>query len=154
MSPARTTTDTLQIALRDVQKKFSVSSYHIRRIVQEILRAERVKRTGEITVCLLDDRSIRLLHKRFLRENTPTDVITFNLGAGSKRENLVADIAISTDTALRNAKLFGTSPRYEVFLYLAHGMLHLLGYTDNTISRRKLMERKAMCILARLGITR
>jgi len=53
-----------------------------------------------------------------------------------------ADIVISTDTAVRNARIFKTNRFYELHLYLVHGLLHLLGYDDSNRKQIQLMRRK------------
>ena len=56
---------------------------------------------------------IKRANRRFLRQNSSTDVLAFGMNQG-KTKYLIADIMISTDTALQNAKLFKTLPLYEV----------------------------------------
>ena len=55
---------------------------------------------------------------------------------------LEADIIVSSDTAIRNAKEYKTSPEHELKLYVIHGVLHLLGYDDHTNKERLLMRKK------------
>jgi len=75
-------------------------------------------------------------------------VIAFDLSLDKKK--ILADIAISTDTAIRQAKIFKTSPLYETYLYVVHGVLHIIGYRDATFKQRKLMDEKAHYILEKL----
>ena len=95
---------------------------------------------GEITVCFMDDKQIRELNLLYLGCDSPTDVISFNNSADN--EKLSADIAISTDTALRNARIFKTKPQDEIYLYVIHGVLHLLGYNDNNKKNKLIMQKK------------
>ena len=76
-----------------------------------------------------------------------TDVIAFD---SSKKKNLIADIAISADTAVRNAKIYNSTPLDELYLYVIHGLLHIIGYKDNKASNRKIMDAKAKNILLTL----
>jgi len=75
------------------------------------------------------------LNLKFLHKNWPTDVLAFCDRASS-------DIVISTDTAIRNAKIFKTSRVYELQLYLVHGLLHLLGYDHANPRQRQIMRQK------------
>lgn len=86
----------------------------------------------------------------YLAQDCPTDVIAFDL-SGDKKE-ILADVAISTDTAIRQARVFKTSPAYETYLYVVHGILHILGYDDKTAKESKIMEQKAVGILTSLNI--
>lgn len=87
----------------------------------------------------------------YLGELCPTDCISFQT-VDSKR-CLIADIAVSTDTAVRQGRLYKTSALYETYLYVVHGVLHALGYDDNTNRKRALMQKKAETILTAVGIS-
>src|SRR3954471_16970524 len=76
----------------------------------------------EVTVVLVSDHRMAEVHGRFMNDPTPTDVITFDHG----------EILISTETAKRQARQFGTSFVQELRLYLVHGLLHLSGFDDKT----------------------
>jgi len=80
-----------------------------------------------------------VLNLKYLGKNQPTDVLSFD-SSGAERK--CADIIISTQTAIRNAKAFKTTPLFELNLYLVHGLLHILGYDDKTHQQRKLIRRK------------
>jgi probable rRNA maturation factor len=79
----------------------------------------------------VSDRRIAELHRRFLNEPDPTDVITFQHG----------EIVISAETAQRQARAFRTSLEHELCLYIAHGLLHLRGYDDKTPAGAAEMKR-------------
>lgn len=81
-----------------------------------------------------------------------TDVISFNLSERFKSDITYADIVISTDRAVYNAKIFNTGSLYELYLYVVHGVLHLLGYDDRNTKQRQLMDEKAARILSILKI--
>lgn len=85
----------------------------------------------ELSVILVSDRRMAQLHRRFLQQAGPTDVITFQHG----------EIFVSTETARRQARLFGTSLDHELRLYLAHGLLHLHGFDDTTPALAAEMKR-------------
>ena len=63
-----------------------------------------------------------LLHRKFLGQRGPTDVMTFQHG----------EIFISVETARRHARAFGNSLLREIKLYIVHGLLHLHGFDDQT----------------------
>ncbi|MCM8801421.1 MAG: rRNA maturation RNase YbeY [Candidatus Omnitrophica bacterium] len=123
----------------------------IKELVLKSLSLEGIKKkTVNINICFLDDIKIKKLNQRFLAKNIPTDVIAFNLS--SNKKTILADIAISTETALRNAKIFKTSPFYEIYLYIIHGLLHILGYDDKTERQKKIIQKKAEYILDKLKL--
>ncbi|MEW6074690.1 MAG: rRNA maturation RNase YbeY [Candidatus Omnitrophota bacterium] len=108
-------------------------------------------KAGELTICFVHDAQIQTLNSRFLKIQKPTDVLAFKLSA--KNEEFRADIIISAETALRNAAEFGTSPFFELSLYVAHGILHLQGYDDKTVKGTQQMYRRAVGILKKNNIS-
>lgn len=98
---------------------------------------------SDVNVVLVSDRRMAALHRRFLNESGPTDVITFQHG----------EIFISTETAKRQARSFGTSFEHELRLYLAHGLLHLHGLDDKTSAGAAEMKRLQEELVAKLGGT-
>ena len=66
---------------------------------------------------------------------------------------MVADIVVSTDAAARNAKVYRSTPAYEAYLYVAHGILHCVGYDDASARERAVMQHKAEKILSSCNIT-
>jgi probable rRNA maturation factor len=109
------------------------------------LSSEGVKKPGELTICFVDDKKIRELNLKFLGRNRATDVLTFDISSNNKA--IFADVIISTDTASRNARIFKSTPLRELYLYVVHGVLHILGYKDETTGQRKIMEEKARRVL-------
>lgn len=105
-----------------------------------------LKREGaagkELDVLVTDDRRIAKLHKDFLNDPTPTDVISFGLPKGSPeaREGYLGDVVASAQTAKRVAAGYGQTPEQELERYCVHGTLHLLGYDDHKPSDRKKMH--------------
>jgi len=96
-------------------------------------------RLREIFVLIVSDRRMSALHRQFLNEIGPTDVITFSHG----------EIFISAETARRHAGQFRNSLVRELQLYVVHGLLHLHGFDDGTKVEARKMERAQKRILAR-----
>jgi probable rRNA maturation factor len=80
------------------------------------------------------------LHRRFLHERGPTDVITFQHG----------EIFVSTETARRQARRFGTSLKHELRLYIVHGLLHLHGFDDKDARSSAQMKRTQEKLVAKV----
>ena len=91
-------------------------------LIKNILKNEKAK--GRINLVLMSDREIKKLNRKFRKKNKATDVLAFPMG----EEGILGDIAISVETAKRNAKHFGISYRHELKRLVVHGVLHLLGY--------------------------
>jgi len=78
------------------------------------------------------------LHRQFLGQTGPTDVLTF----------LHGEIFISVETAKRHARMFENPFTRELQLYIVHGLLHLHGFDDRKRTDARKMERMQKRILA------
>ena len=128
-----------KISVRNLQRKISVNVAELERFskyaVQHSLQLPKRRRTdlrelSEIFIGLISDRRMALLHRKFLGQSGPTDVLTFQHG----------EIFISVDTARRHAHAFQSSLLRELKLYIAHGLLHLHGFDDETPSESHKMK--------------
>ncbi len=135
----------IKVNILNLQKKIPVGKLllsKIRTVVRQTILSEMVKETREISLCLVDDKTIKQLNRKYFGKSSPTDVIAFATG----------DVAVSTDTAIINASIFKTAPLYELLLYVSHGTLHVLGYEDKTARERAVMEHKAALVLKEIGM--
>jgi probable rRNA maturation factor len=84
---------------------------------------------GDVEVLLTDDATLRRLNRSFRGKNKATDVLSFPAAENPDgyAGNYAGDLAISLDTAARQAAAFGHSLRDEVRILLLHGLLHLSG---------------------------
>jgi len=85
---------------------------------------------GEVHVLLAGDTTLRRLNRQFRGKNKPTDVLSFP--AGEQPGDVAGDLAISLDTAARQAARFKHSLRDEVRVLMLHGTLHLAGFDHET----------------------
>ncbi|MBL9088081.1 MAG: rRNA maturation RNase YbeY [Planctomycetia bacterium] len=104
----------------------------------------------EIEVQALSDAEIRRVNRRFLGHDWATDVVSFPLSPPDA-PRLVGALAVSRDTACREAARRGHSPYDEWMLYVVHGTLHLLGHDDHAPRARARMRRAEAEVLAAIG---
>jgi probable rRNA maturation factor len=98
------------------------------------------------TIAFVSDDRIRQLNRQFRGVNKATDVLSFPAG----EESNLGDVAVSIDTAARQAKENGLSLDEEIAQLILHGLLHLSGYdheTDNgEMNRLELRLRRTLGI--------
>jgi len=124
---------------------------------RKIATAPWVKRTKEmlqamgsenssVTVAFVSDSRIRELNQRFRGIDKATDVLSFP----AEEERQLGDIAISIETAARQAKENGLTLNGEIAQLILHGLLHLSGYdheTDNgEMNKEELRLRKKLAL--------
>ena len=135
-----------EISVRNVQRIVPVNIGDLetfaKRAVRLCIKTRRKKQTelmrlGEIFVWLISDQRMARLHRQFLGQTGPTDVLTFQHG----------EIFISVEMARRHARSFGNSLMRELQLYIVHGLLHLHGFDDRTQAEAREMKRAQEKIL-------
>jgi len=108
---------------------------------------------GEVTVLLTTDDGIRALNRRFRKKNKATDVLSFPSAPdmrGVPGTGLAGDLAISVETAARQAAEHGHRLTVELRVLMLHGLLHLAGM-DHEIDDGK-MAREERRLRAQLGL--
>jgi probable rRNA maturation factor len=106
---------------------------------QKILKQLGLERK-ELSILLVDDEEIKRLNSQYLGRKRPTNVIAFPMDGPN--EHLLGDIVISTETAQREAEKLNLPFEEHLARLLIHGILHLLGYEDQTKSQYRKMRQK------------
>ncbi len=104
---------------------------------------------GHVTVLLTSDAAMRDLNRRFRGKNKPTDVLSFP-AADLVQNKERGDLAISVETALRQAAGQGHALAVEIEVLMLHGLLHLAGYDHETDTGQ--MWRRERSLRTRLGL--
>ena len=92
---------------------------------------------GKVDVLLTTDAELKRLNRIFRGKNKPTDVLSFpaELLPGLPVEHQRAgDLAVSLETAARQAVQFRHSLDLEIRILLLHGLLHLAGHDHESDS--------------------
>jgi len=117
-------------------------------MAERLLKYEGID-NAELSILFVNDSQMKELNYKYRGKDTPTDVLAFPMQA-RQYPQLLGDVVISIETAKREAKMRGYGLDRELALYLAHGILHLLGYDDIRKSDRKLMSNKETKLLEKL----
>jgi probable rRNA maturation factor len=86
---------------------------------------------GEVEVLLTDDLALRRLNRAWRGKNKATDILSFP-AAEDLRGTHAGDLAVSLETAARQAGEHGHTLADEVRVLLLHGLLHLAGMDHET----------------------
>lgn len=107
----------------------------------------------ELSLSLVRDPAIRKLKRQYFGIDAATDVLSFPAGDfPGPGPRPLGDIVISLDTARRAAGDFDSTFEDELSLYLAHGLLHLLGFDHQTPAEARKMERLERKLLGHAGM--
>jgi probable rRNA maturation factor len=136
-----------EVSVRNLQRTVPVNVVDLEKFAAKAMRCclrvhkrkpTDLTRLREVFVWLISDRRMASLHRQFVNQTGPTDVLTFQHG----------EIFISIQTARRHARAFGNSLARELRLYLVHGLLHLHGFDDRKQADARKMKRTQERILA------
>jgi probable rRNA maturation factor len=127
-------------------QRLRVDLAHVRRTVRTALRALGVW-DHELSVTLVDDRTIRRLNARYRGVRRRTDVLAFPLVGPAA---MLGEVVISVETARRQAGALGHSLGEELDLLCCHACLHLAGYDDREPLEARLMHAREMDLLGQL----
>ena len=131
------------------QKRVAIPGAALARFLGCVRRELKLGKT-EMAVCFVTDGEIRKLNAKYRGKAKPTDVLSFpatedgvaersarngkrhERAAAHTRRRFLGDIAISPETAQRNARRDRRSVDTELKILMLHGTLHLLGYDHET----------------------
>jgi rRNA maturation RNase YbeY len=105
------------------------------------------KLLGDVSVVFCSDTYLLELNKRHLQHDFFTDIITFDYSEGDR---VAGDLFVSVDRVYENADSYNVSRETELNRVSVHGILHLLGYKDNTPQEVAVMREKENEALALL----
>ena len=121
---------------------------------RQMYRAHKILRSPlkEISLAIVPAKRMAALHKQFLNEPGPTDVLTFELEHDRRGRVIAGEIIICSTVAKARARSLGHPAAHELLLYAIHGLLHLSGFDDKNASAFATMHAKEDEILTRLGV--
>jgi probable rRNA maturation factor len=113
----------------------------------------------ELSVVLVGESAMRMLNSRYLNKDEPTDVLAFPQMTPGDLEELktrkvgltepLGDIVVCVPVAARQAVERGEAEVQELELLCAHGLLHLMGYEDETEEGAEGMAEMERTLLGR-----
>lgn len=142
----------MRVAVQSKVRRRGVNRAHLARIARAMMAAEGCPPGAELSVAIGDDRWIRGLNRRYKGRDAATDVLAFPQDERPwGRSPVLGDVAISAETAARQADELGQGLAEEMALLLTHGILHLTGWRDDTAARRRRMMERAEQVLTEMG---
>jgi rRNA maturation RNase YbeY len=107
-----------------------------------------------VEVTVADDALLAELNREYRRREGPTDVLAFPIGRDPVEPEqmwLWGEVYVSVDRAREQAERRRVAVDEELAALVAHGLLHLAGYDDDSDEARAEMERAASDLMAEAG---
>jgi rRNA maturation RNase YbeY len=106
-------------------------------------------KAGVLNFIFTSDDILFELNQQYLGHSTLTDIITFDMS--DKEKKVEGDVYISIERARENAKKFNEPVDREIRRLIIHGVLHLAGYKDKTLSEKEQMTAREEYYLSLLA---
>ena len=131
-------------------------------LAREVLAAEGIESSSEISLVITDQERIRGLNSTYLGRDEPTDVISFSMlpeYSGTDLASFVSppdgikhlgEVIISYPQAVIQAEECKHTVKRELAILLIHGVLHLLGYDHEEPETEQKMRAREAAILSRI----
>jgi len=131
----------------DYSESLSYNSKFIQELSTKVLSSENFH-FAKISIILSNRESVSKLKKQYFNVDVFTDVIAFNLEGDG--DSIDGEIYISIDDVIENSEIYEVSFNKEFKRVLIHGILHLMGYNDDTKKQKenmKILEDKYMLLI-------
>jgi probable rRNA maturation factor len=139
------------VQIQEDSQDVPVEAPKLRALVRTICKRFGVSR-ATVSVGIVGDARMRQLNERHLHRRGSTDCLSFDLSDGSEPgQARVFDLVVNGELAAREAARRGHPSRAELALYVAHGLLHQLGFDDAVPEQARRMHRMEDEILRDLG---
>ena len=111
---------------------------HIIQLINLLLKAQEYNQV-KINLIFCDNKKLNSFKRKYFDDDVLTDIVTFPIKNGN---DLEAEIYISIEMAKLNADEFNVSLNNELSRLIIHGVLHLIGFDDDTEDAKKIMFSK------------
>ena len=137
----------MNVEIANLQKHYKIKDSKIKYVVKEVLGKK--SNSAKLSFAFVDNNEIKRLNKKYFDSDDVTDVIAFPLN--NHNNSLNGEIVVSVETAVDTAVKENVDVEGEIVLYVVHGLLHLLGYSDVNREDAIIMHEKESKILKALG---
>jgi len=116
--------------------KIAINDLSVEKLAKKILSEKSLNDKAVISIIFCDNKTLNNFKIKYFDEDVFTDIVTFKI---EDKPFLEAELYISTEMAIENAKEFKVSLDNEIIRLISHGILHLIGYDDSNNSLSKKM---------------
>ncbi|RYE22552.1 MAG: rRNA maturation RNase YbeY [Sphingobacteriales bacterium] len=110
-----------------------------------IIREHNNVKKIDLSYVFCSDEYLLQINKDFLKHDTFTDIVTFDMSA--KAGELTGEMYISVERIAENAHEFSISYEEELHRVIFHGALHLCGFKDKkTADKQEMRKQENICL--------
>ena len=118
------------------EQALAVDQEDLLAVARHVLREQRVPEEMELSLLLVDERTIAALNEEHLDRSGPTDVLAFPIDEPGESPpgapSILGDVVLCPAVAGEQVLAAGRTPADELRMLTVHGILHLLGMDHAT----------------------
>ncbi|MGB3904815.1 MAG: rRNA maturation RNase YbeY [Anaerolineae bacterium] len=138
----------------DPEFQGKVDQERVSELILRTLSQEDIPTPLSLALLVTDDETIKELNLTYRGQDSETDVLAFGTNQAQSRfisapsvTPHLGDVVVSFPRAVAQAEEYGCSVEQELHRLVVHGLLHLLGYDDQSGEERERMWNKQETIL-------
>jgi probable rRNA maturation factor len=109
-----------------------INKVRVEKITKAFFKKYKISEETVISLAIIGDNKMKQINSVYRQQDKPTDVLSFSD---------LKEIIININQIIRQAKEFKKKVNDEFEFILVHGLLHLIGYNDDTETERlKMIE--------------
>ena len=109
-----------------------INKVRVKKITKAFFKKYKISEETVISLAIIGDNKMKQINSVYRQQDKPTDVLSFSD---------LKEIIININQIIRQAKEFKKKVNDEFEFILVHGLLHLIGYNDDTETERlKMIE--------------
>lgn len=143
--------------IKDCQKNYPDIKIFLEQLLElsleYLVQKEDLKYPIEISISIINEKSMKKINKKYRNKNQATDVLSFSQIEGEEFPEInqfliLGDILICYQVALKQSKENQTNFYSEIMRLVVHGLYHLLGYDhEKSKEEEKIMFSKEKKLL-------
>ncbi len=127
------------------KSSFGIDEKKLKNFIGKIYSELSIPDHFALSILYVDVKEMQELHFKWMKLNTPTDVMSFPMddiqNSNRTKDKILGDIIICPSVSWSEATFRRENPaRYFVFLHV-HAILHLLGHDHQKLRQRKIMKK-------------
>jgi len=136
------------ISVENICPNIKPKTRQIKELTKRLLLEEGILK-AEINIVFVNDKYIIKLNQDYLDKDTTTDVLSFIL-TDETDKHLEGEVYANIEQIIRQTDDYHVSLEAELSRVVIHGLLHLIGFNDQTDDEKQVMTEKEDHYLANL----
>ena len=127
------------------KSSFTIHEKKLKEFISIIYQKLNIPNNFDLSILYVDVKEMQELHFKWMKLNTPTDVMSFPMdpvvSQSKNKVKILGDVIICPSVCWSESTFRRENPaRYFVFLHV-HAILHLLGYDHQKFQARRVMKK-------------